>query len=355
MKKIEINEDFLLNLPKTDLHCHLDGSLRLETILSLAEEQKITLPAEDPEGIANIVVMENGKATSLDEYLKAFDLTLMVLQTPESLSRVAYELLEDCARENVWYVEVRFSPILHTKGTMKLVQVMDAVIDGLTRGEREFGVKWGIIICGIRDMSPAISQKLAELCIAYKYRGVVGFDLAGSEEQHPAKEHIDAFYTIINNNINCTVHAGESFGPESIHQALHYLQAHRLGHAVRLKESGDLLNYVNDHRVPLEICLTSNVQTGAIPSLSHHPLRFYYDYGLRVTINTDNRLMSNTTVTKEYYQVVKHLNFTLDEIRNLVIFGFKSTFLPYHHKVKMLNAALKQLNEICAVKAEERL
>ncbi|MCD6360726.1 MAG: adenosine deaminase, partial [Armatimonadetes bacterium] len=277
------------------------------------------------------------------------------LQTEESLYRVAYELLEDCAKENVWYIEVRFSPILHTRKGLKLIQVMDAVIEGLSAGEKDFGVQWGIIVCGIREVSPQVSIQLAELCVAYKNRGVVGFDLAGSEAEHPAKEHLKAFYIIINNNINCTVHAGESYGPESIHQALHYLRTHRLGHAVRLKEDGDLLNYVNDHRIPLEICLSSNVQTRAVPDYESHPLRFYYDYGLRVTINTDNRLVSNTTVTKELWLASKYQNFTLDEIKNLIIFGFKSTFLPYHQKVKLLNSALQELNKILEVTTEDRL
>ncbi|MCD6384397.1 adenosine deaminase [Candidatus Sumerlaeota bacterium] len=352
---MEVSQELLLPLPKTDLHCHLDGSLRIETMLELAEEQKVNLPANDPDSLRALVVKNQDNCKSLEEYLKAFEITLMLLQTREALTRVAYELLEDCAKENVWYIEVRFSPILHTKKGLKLIHIMDAVIEGLARGEKDFGVKWGIIISGIREISPDISVRLAELCVAYKNRGVVGFDLAGSEEAHPAKEHLKAFYTIINNNINCTVHAGESFGPESIHQALHYLRTHRLGHAVRLKENGDLLNYVNDHRIPLEICLSSNVHTHAVPDYEHHPLRFYYDYGLRVTINTDNRLVSDTTVTKELYLASKHLNFTLDEIKNLLIFGFKSTFLPYHHKVKMLNAALKKMAEISETKTEDRL
>ena len=352
---MRVTEDALLKMPKTDLHCHLDGSLRLETLLELAEKQKIKLPAEDKDSLAQHVIMSTETCKSLDEYLKAFSITLSVMQTQEALSRIAYELLEDCSRENVWYVEVRFSPILHQDKGMKLINILNAVIEGLARGEQDFGVKWGIIICGIRHMNPELSLKLAELCIAYKYRGVVGFDLAGSEEDHPAKEHMKAFYMIINNNINCTVHAGESFGPESIHQALHYLHTHRLGHAVRLKESGDLLNYVNDHRIPLELCLTSNVHTGAVNDYEHHPLRFYYDYGLRVTINTDNRLMSNTTMTQELYLAAKHLNFTLEEIKNLIIFGFKSTFLAYHHKVKLLNAAILSIDEIIKVKPEDRL
>ena len=160
---------------------------------------------------------------------------------------------------------------------------------------------------------------MAELAVAYKNRGVVGFDLAGAEEDFPAKEHREAFYLIINNNINTTVHAGEAYGPESIHQALHYISANRLGHGTRLRENGDLLNYVNDHRVPLEMCITSNVQTKAVDSYEHHPIKFYLDYGLRVTLNTDNRLISKTTLTDEYVIAMEKYDFTPKDLKLLIV------------------------------------
>ncbi len=351
---MKLTEEFLRQLPKTDLHCHLDGSLRISTILELAEQHKIKLPAEDPDKLKQLVLMGD-HCKSLDDYLKAFEVTLSVMQDTESLRRVAYELVEDVSKENVWYIEVRYSPILHVRKGSKLTHVVEAVLEGLKQGEKDFGVKTGVILCGMRDISPDVSIELAELCLAYKFRGVVAFDLAGIEENYPAKKHREAFYLILNNNINCTAHAGESYGPESISQALHYCGAHRIGHGTHLKEDGDLLNYINDHRVPLEICLSSNVHTKVVPDYEHHPLRFYYDYGLRVTLNTDNRLMSDTTVTKELYLAAKHLNFTLDELKDIIIFGFKSTFLGYRDKVKQLNAALKRLNEIQSPITEEKL
>lgn len=341
----ELTEEFIRRLPKTELHCHLDGSLRISTILELAAERKVRLPADDPDGLARHCVAGDA-VHNLVDYLKAFDVTLSVLQDEEALFRAAYELCEDCAAENVRYLEVRYSPILHTKRGLRETQIVDAVLEGLALGEKHFNIKTGTIICGMRNISPETSYKLAELAIAYKNRGVVAFDLAGAEEDYPAKKHKDAFFLILRNNINCTLHAGESYGPESIHQALHYCGTHRIGHGTRLKEDGDLLNYVNDHRIPLEICLTSNVQTRVVPALSEHPLRFYYDYGLRTTINTDNRLMSNTTVTRELYLAHKHLGFTLPEIVDLIIFGFKSSFLPYRAKVRMLREALAELNEL---------
>jgi adenosine deaminase len=170
---------------------------------------------------------------------------------------------------------------------------------------------------------------MAELCVAYKNRGVVGFDLAGAEYNFPAKDHKRAFQLILDNNVNCTAHAGEAYGPESIAQAIHYCGAHRIGHGTRLRENGDLLNYVNDHRIPLEICPSSNVQTRACESYASHPLPFYFNYGLRVTVNTDNRLVTDTTVSKELLLCHQHYGLSLEDIKEILISGFKSAFLPY--------------------------
>lgn len=341
----EITEEFLRTLPKAELHCHLDGSLRLETILELAEENEISLPADNIDDLKKLVVVGE-ECESLVDYLKAFEITLSVLQDEDSLCRVAYELVEDAFAENTKYLEVRYSPILHTRKGMRLPRIVDAVTEGLAMAEREFGVKTGIIICGMRNINPEVSYQLAELAIAYKNRGVVAFDLAGAETDYPAKKHREAFDLIHRNNINCTLHAGESYGAESIHQAIHYCGAHRIGHGTRLKENGDLLNYVNDHRIPLEICLTSNVQTRAARTLEEHPLRFYYDYGLRTTINTDNRLMSDTTLSREYYRAHTHLGFELDEIIDLIIAGFKSAFLPHRVKAKLLAEVVEELKDL---------
>lgn len=341
----EITEEFLRRLPKAELHCHLDGSLRIETVLELAEQQKVDLPANDVDGLRkHLVVGDN--CESLEDYLKAFDTTLLVMQDEESLERVAYELVADAADENVRYLEVRYSPILHTQKGLRLTRIVDAVNEGLRRGTREFDIDTGVIICGMRNINPSISYQLAELATAYKDRGVVAFDLAGAENDYPAKNHKEAFSLILRNNINCTVHAGESYGPESIHQALHYCGAHRIGHGTRLKEDGNLLNYVNDHRIPLEICLTSNVQTSAVESFEDHPLRFYYDYGLRTTINTDNRLMSDTTLSRELYRAHIHLGFDIEEICDLIIYGFKSAFLPYRLKLKLLKEVYEEFRAL---------
>ena len=334
--------EYLEKLPKTDLHCHLDGSLRIATILDLAQKQKVKLPAEDPDKLFKLIYAGE-RCSSLDDYLKAFDITLSVLQTEEALFRTAYELAEDCARENVRYLEVRYSPMLHTGRGLRLAPIVEAVIQGLRAGERDFGVRSGVILCGIRSISAESSLRMAELCVAFKNRGVIGFDLAGAEYNYPAKDHKQAFQLILNNNVNCTAHAGEAYGPESIAQAIHYCGAHRIGHGTRLRENGDLLNSVNDHRIPLEICLSSNVQTRAAPDFASHPLPFFYAYGLRVTINTDNRLMTDTTVSKELLLIHQLYGLGLEDLKDMIISGFKSAFLPYREKADLLKKVNKEL------------
>jgi len=339
-----LTPEILHRLPKTDLHCHLDGSLRIPTILDLAARQNVELPSTDPEVLKRAVTVNAGPQ-SLGDYIKKFDITLSVLQTPEALERTAYELAEDAIGENVRYLEVRYSPILHTQRGMREIETIDAVLRGLRRAEHDFAIRTGVIICGIRSISPDISLQLAELAVAYKGKGVLGFDLAGAEENYPAKDHREAFYLILDNNINTTLHAGEAYGPESIHQALHYCNAHRIGHGTRLKEDGDLLNYVTDHRIPLEICLSSNVHTGSVPGLARHPLRFYYDYHVRVTLNTDNRLISDTTLTREYALAQEYYGLELNDFKEIILNGFKSAFLPYRERLVMIEEVLEELEE----------
>lgn len=341
----KITMDLLRALPKTDLHCHLDGSLRLETILELAVQDRVELPADTIEGLARCLhVGEN--CETLESYLEAFSVTLSVMQTEAALYRTAYELGEDAAAENVRYMEVRYAPMLHTQRGLPLPTIVEAVLQGLSDAERDHGIRSGIILCGIRNMDPLVSFRMAELAVAFKHSGVVAFDLAGAEEDHPAKHHVEAFRLILNNNVNCTLHAGEAYGPESIHQAIHYCGAHRIGHGVRLAEDGDLMNYVNDHRIALEVCPSSNVQTGAVASIQDHPMRFYFDYGIRVTVNTDNRLLTDTTVTKELMVAHEALGFDLPELMQIIVMGFKSAFLPLRERRKLLIEVTRELEQL---------
>jgi adenosine deaminase len=329
-------------LPKTDLHVHLDGSLRLKTILELADKQRVELPARDEDGLRKVMNLGQN-CGSLVEYLRAFDVTLRVMQSEDALTRIAYELAEDAARENVRYMEVRYAPMLHTRRGLKLTSVVEAVLSGLRAAQTDFKIESNIIICGIRNVSPESSLEMAELAVAYKNRGVVGFDLAGAEYDHPAKHHRNAFQLVRDNNINVTIHAGEAYGPESIAQAVHTCGAHRIGHGCRLRENGDLLHYVNDHRIPLECCPSSNVQTGAIRDIATHPLKLYYNLGLRVTVNTDNRLVTDTTVSKELWLCHTQMGMSLKDLKQIILAGFKSAFLPFHVKQQYLRTVSDEL------------
>ncbi len=334
--------ELIEKLPKTDLHVHLDGSLRLTTILDLAEKQKVELPARDEDRLR--AAMNLGQnCGSLVEYLKAFDVTLRVMQTADALTRIAYELAEDAAKENVRYMEVRYAPMLHTRRGLALTTVVEAVLEGLRASQEKYGIESNVIICGIRNVSPETSLEMAELAVAYKGRGVVGFDLAGAEYDHPAKHHKKSFQLVRDNNINVTIHAGEAYGPESIAQAIHVCGAHRIGHGCRLRENGDLLHYVNDHRIALECCPSSNVQTGAIRDLASHPIKLYKNLGLRVTVNTDNRLVTDTSVSRELWLCHKEMGFTLSDLKQVIVSGFKSAFLPFHVKQQYLRKVSEEL------------
>ena len=342
---MRITERIIRRLPKTDLHCHLDGCLRPRTVLELAHEHGVKLPTRDLARLTRM--LKAGRSTrSLKDYLGIFDLTLSVMQEREALYRVAYELAEDAAAENVCHLEVRYSPILHRKRRLVFEEIVDTVIAGLRDGGSRYGMTTGVIICGIRSMDPRYSLALAELAVAYKSRGVLAFDLAGQEKDYPAKAHRAAFELILKNNVNSTVHAGEAFGPASIGQALHYCGAHRIGHGTLLHQDRDLLQYVNDHRVPLEMCLTSNLQTGAVRNIREHPLGAYFRQGLRVTVNTDNRLMSDTTVSGEILLAARAFRLSPYEVKRLVINGFKSSFLPYAVKARRLREVNLEIDRI---------
>jgi adenosine deaminase len=330
-------------LPKTDLHVHLDGSLRLETILELGRLQGVELPAIDVAGL-NASIGSGRNFGSLVEYLRGFEITLRVMQTEEALERIAFELAEDAHRENVRYMEVRYAPMLHTRRGLKLTKVVEAVLAGLRRARETYSIKANVIICGIRNISAESSYEMAELAVAYKGRGVVGFDLAGAEADFPPKHHRAAFQLVRDNNINCTIHAGEAYGPESIAQAIHVCGAHRIGHGCRLREDGDLLHYITDHRIPLECCPSSNVQTGAVKDLASHPLKLYFDLGVRVTLNTDNRLITDTSVSKELFLVHTKLGVPFVDIKSMILAGVKSSFQPFHEKQAAVRRVAAELD-----------
>jgi len=339
--------DFLHALPKTDLHVHLDGSLRLATVRELAARHNLEYDFQTDEDVRAVCQVPDD-CQSLVDYLRVFDITLKLMQEKDELTRIAYELAADAHDENVRYMEVRYSPLLHTKQGLQYDEIVAAVQAGLDRAGRQFGIITGQIICGMRHIAPQSSLELAELAVRWKGRGVVGFDLAGAEKDYPAKDHLAAFYHCLNNNVNITIHAGEAFGAPSIHQALHYCRAHRIGHGTHLIEDADLMQWVNDHRIPVEICLASNLQTKAIPDFASHPIRRFMEESLRVTLNTDNRLVSGTTVTNEYRLAVEHYGLNQDEVLGLVMNGFKSAFLPLRQKVQLVEQVLSEFASLGA-------
>jgi adenosine deaminase len=268
------------------------------------------------------------------------------MQTADALERIAYELAEDSARENVRYIEVRFCPVLNARGGLDGRAVVEAVLSGLRRAEAEHEITTNVIICALRSMPIRTSIEMAELAVSFRDRGVVAFDLAGAEHGHPPIEHQAAFQVAADANMGITVHAGEAFGPASIQQAVHYCNARRIGHGTRLWEDPDLMGYVNDYRIPIEVCLTSNVQTGAAPSLEEHPLRLFYEHGLVVTLNTDNRLMSGTTMTDEFMAAHQSLGFTWSELCHLSMMGFESAFLPYGDRSGLAAAMAEEIGAL---------
>jgi adenosine deaminase len=340
----------LKNLPKVLLHEHLDGVLRPKTVVELAKSAAYDqLPTDDPEELARWF-HQGANQGSLPKYLEGFTHTIAVMQTEEALERVAYEQSEDLSQDGVVYFETRFAPIFHTRMGLSNQQVVSAALKGLQRGQKDFGISSGLIICAMRNTE--VSLEMAELAVDFRERGVVGFDLAGEEGGYPPKKHVDAFHYIQRQNFNITIHAGEGFGKESIWQAIQYCGAHRIGHGTRLIDDiavvdgkavklGDLAQYVLDKRIPLEICLLSNVHTGAARSLEEHPFKILYQEKFRVTLNTDNRLMSDTTMTKEFEAARDAFGLSIEDFEKLTINGMKSAFLPYTQRCDLIYAVIK--------------
>lgn len=324
----------LHRLPKPELHVHLDGSLRPATMAELARERDATLPTYDAPALAEHMLVSD--AHSLEEYLSRFVLTLSVMQDAPALERIAYELAADHAAENVRYVEVRFCPALNTAGGLSPDQVMDAVLAGLARAGKECAIRTGVIVCALRTLEPGISVEMAELAVAYRNRGVVAFDLAGAEAGNPVHDHLAAFRVAREAGLPRTVHAGEGFGAPSIHEAVHLAGAARIGHGTRLFEDPELEDLVRAHAIPLEVCITSNVQTGVAPTYGQHPVRRYRAEGIPVVLCTDNRLMSGVSLTDEYRHARDHLGFTWADLVQVARTGFASAFLADDEKGRLL-------------------
>src|SRR5881396_1903586 len=349
---MKFTTEFIRSLPKVLLHDHLDGGLRPDTIIELAKSSGYDrLPSTNASHLAEWFHV-NAACGSLPQFLQGFEHTCGVMQTEEALERVAYEMLEDMKKDGVVYVETRFAPLLHTRRGLHVENVVEAVIRGMERGKKDFGVHYGLIFCALRNMPPELTDQVARLAVAFRPHGVVGFDLAGEEGGYPPKKHVDAFHYIQRENFNITIHAGEGFGMESIWQAIQWCGAHRIGHATRLVEDmkikegqvlsmGTLAQYVLDKRIPLEICLTSNVHTGAVQKLEEHPFDIFHKYRFRVTLNTDNRLMSGITLSDEYRTAANVFGLTLSDLERITINAMKSAFIPYKQRVALIYDVVK--------------
>ncbi len=392
------SKDFLLKIPKSDLHLHLDGSLRIKTLIELAKKDNVKLPYYTEEELRKNVFKKRYK--NLSEYLKGFVYTTAVMQKKENIERIAYELAQDNIKEGVRYIEVRFAPQQHASQKMTPADSVRAAYKGLKKAQEEHNkseavkngsdveFNFGLILCAMRsfnkhtsiyyshlidtlqyakedEIAAIASFELARIAVALKEEKlpIVGFDLAGKEDGHPAEDHWRAYQYVHEAFIRKTLHAGEAFGPESIFQAITECHANRIGHGTflfdidliknkkvrnRKRYIEELANYLASERIGIEVCLTSNLQTlPQIKSVQDHPIKKMIDMGLSVSICTDNRLISNTTLTDEYVLLTNNLNLTRRQLRNIVIAGFKGSFFsPYSSKRAFIKKVINKYNQV---------
>jgi adenosine deaminase len=342
--------DEIIKAPKALLHDHLDGGLRPATVVELAADIGHELPANDAAALGAWFTAASDSG-SLERYLETFVHTVGVMQTPEALYRVAYECAVDLAADGVVYAESRFAPEQHLARGLQMPEVVESVLAGFEAGclaaaRDGHQIRIGTLLTAMRHA--ARSMEIAELAVRYRDSGVVGFDIAGAEAGYPPTRHLDAFEYLQRENFHFTIHAGEAFGLPSIWQAIQWCGADRLGHGVRIVDdiSGDgrlgrLAAYVRDKRIPLELCPSSNVQTGAAVSIAEHPIGRLKDLQFRVTVNTDNRLMSGTSMSREMWLLCDVFGYGWPELRWLTINAMKSSFIPFDERLRLINEVIK--------------
>ncbi|HJR35598.1 MAG TPA: adenosine deaminase [Gemmatimonadales bacterium] len=339
-----LTRELITRLPKAELHLHFDGSLRPATMLELAREAGVELPAPEPDSLARFMLVQD--ARHLEDYLARFDITVSLLQTEAAIERVAYEMVEDAAADNLRYMEVRYDPHLSTHAGLTMDQVVAAQRRGFDRGERDFGIRTGIINCTLRHYDPARSVEIARHSVRCKPLGVVGFDLAGGEAGRLPGRHGEAFDIALAGNLGITVHAGEAAGAESVAEAVRRCHAVRIGHGTRLREDPELQAYVRDRQILIEINITSNLQTRVVREPSEHPVRDYFDAGLAVTLCTDSWLMSGVRLTDEYWLAHQQLGFTREEIDRMILNAFAGAFLPWPDRQALLARVRAELEAL---------
>ncbi|KZS58212.1 adenosine deaminase [Mycobacterium ostraviense] len=347
--------EMIRQAPKALLHDHLDGGLRPATVLDIAGQIGYDdLPATDVDTLATWF-RTRSHSGSLERYLEPFSHTVAVMQTSEALYRVAFECVEDLAADSVVYAEVRFAPELHIDRGLSFDEVVDAVLAGFAAGEKACAgagrsIKVRCLVTAMRHA--AVSREIAELAIRFRDKGVVGFDIAGAEAGHPPTRHLDAFEYMRDNNARFTIHAGEAFGLPSIHEAIAFCGADRLGHGVRIVDDidvgpdggvrlGRLASILRDKRIPLELCPSSNVQTGAVASIAEHPFDLLARTRFRVTVNTDNRLMSDTSMSQEMHRLVETFGYGWSDLERFTINAMKSAFIPFDERLEIIDEVIK--------------
>jgi len=339
----------LRTAPKVLLHDHLDGGLRPQTVVELAKASGYELPTTDADELSSWMV-RGASRLDLTLYLETFAHTVGVMQSADALHRVAAECAEDLAADGVVYAEVRFAPELHVEDGLTLDQVVEAVVRGFEDGSSGRSIRVGTLVTAMRHA--ARSLEIAELAVRHRDRGVVGFDIAGAEAGNPPTRHLDAFQYIQRENFHFTIHAGEAYGPPSIWEAIQYCGAERLGHGVRIIDDiavgddgvpqlGRLASYVRDRRIPLEVCPTSNVHTGAAVSIEKHPIGLLRELSFRVTMNTDNRLMSATSLTNEFAVCAEAFGWDWQTIRWMTTNAMKSAFIPFDERLEIIDDIIK--------------
>ena len=333
MTQKRLTLDIIRQLPKADLHCHLDGFCRPETIWELAQEQGVDL------GITSVDELRKQMTVPMDcpdlvTYLKCFDIVLKVMQHPYAITRIFYEACEDAVKDGVFYLELRFAPALHTQNGHSYSQILEAAIQGCMLAMERLDITARIICCAMRHHDPEVNSEIAEICWRYRHRYVVGFDLAGPEMGFPPHKHVNAFHTIRLRGLSVTIHAGEAYGAASVKSALD-CSTQRIGHGTRIVEDENVLNEVNDRRIPLECCVSSNVQTKAVKTLDEHPIKKLFDLGLRTVPCTDNPTVSGVTLSGEYSMLQEKFGFTVPDIMKMIDYGFRAAFVSEGMKKRL--------------------
>ncbi|WP_298836345.1 adenosine deaminase [Clostridium sp.] len=319
------------DLPKIDLHCHLDGSVRPKTIIDIARREGISIPNYDVLNITKELTAPK-ECKSLDEYLKMFVIPNLIMQSKESLRRITFELLEDCAKENVKYIEVRFAPLLHVNKGLTVSEVIESVIVGIKDAEERYDIKGNVILCCMRFMSKDKAFEVVEAGAKYIFKGVVAIDLCGAEDEGFCKKFIEPIALARKYGYRVTIHAGETGIGENVLEAVELLGAERIGHGVFIKDCIEAYNIVKDKKIILEMCLTSNIQTKAVNDICSHPIYNFYNDGIKVTVNTDNRTVSNTNMTKECEILFDEFNITFDDYKQIYLNSVNAAFVDLETK-----------------------